>query len=933
MVTADGQRRIQLPDGQTRFGNELTPLQYRLQRLGTGGRRVLARNLAPRFPPDKHYIPHVPHPPQQAFLLLNQFPEVFYGGAAGGGKGHPISAGKVRYHASTGQQHDADISVVTPWGFKPFGDVRVGDQLVNPDGSVQRVIALHELGDREVFRVTFTDGASTLVTGDHLWLVNRSGKRLKAQRRYPTDEGWSGNVGAVIRTTEQLAADLAVCHTAAAAGQRPHWPLIPLTEPVEFQVTARHPAGRWPIAPYLLGVLIGDGHCGTTSPSFYSADLEIADRVRAEGTELRYVERRAGQGAYFLDDKHLTRAALRTLNLACGAATKRIPDAYLHAPLVTRWALAQGLFDTDGTADSRGHVSYTTISEGLARDIAWLVRSLGFKATTTDRITQFTGRDQIKQDGQRAYNVTVAGDRCPDLFHLARKRDRCRTGINGGDRAKRRMIHIESVGYAPSRCITVDHPNGLYITDDFVVTHNSDAGLMAVLQYVDVPGYSALVLRRTFADLALPGAIMNRAITWLQGTDARMKDGGKLWHFPTEGADATLQFGYAQTHADVYRYQGAEFQTIFMDELTHFEDRTYLYLFSRLRGPALPCLSCGHGTSQPAGEPRQHDEGHDDCRCGHEHLPDRPCGTDPNVFDCECMLYRPASCPCLDPTPDRRSLKAAADGLTLADVPLRMRSGSNPGGVGHEWVRRRFIDASTREQRAVFVPAKLNDNPSLDRKAYRSGLSRLTAVERARLEEGDWSVQDDGDVFQRAWFRIVDDYPADCRLLRFWDFAATAVKQTRTSGKKDPDYTVGALVGLSSQGQLYVVDVRRFRKSPFDTEAEVKQVAQLDGRRIAVRIEQEPGSSGVTVVDHWRRGVFVGYDFDGIRPTLSKEERARPVASAAEAGNVFIVSAPWNREFLDEFAGFPNLNHDDQVDAVSGAVGGLVGARRARIIA
>lgn len=463
----------------------------------------------------------------------------------------------------------------------------------------------------------------------------------------------------------------------------------------------------------------------------------------------------------------------------------------------------------------------------------------------------------------------------------------------------------------------------------------SDAGLMSVLQYADVPGYSALVLRRTFADLALPGAIMNRAITWLSGTDAHMRDGGKLWEFPTEGAPATLQFGYAQTHADVYRYQGAEFQTIFMDELTHFEGRTYQYLFSRLRGPALPCLACGHGTSQPAGDRRQHDEDHDHCACGHEHVPWRPCGLDEDTryaLDCECTLYAPVGCECVDPTPDRRTLGAAPDGLTLADVPLRMRSGSNPGGVGHEWVRARFIDPETRQKSAVFVPAKLKDNPSLDRKAYRQGLGHLTATEQARLESGDWDVQDDGDVFERAWFRIVDEVPASARLVRFWDFAATAVKPLKT-GPKDPDYTVGALVALTDQGQFYVVDVRRFRKSPFDTEAEVRQVAALDGRRVAVRIEQEPGSSGVTVVDHWRRGVFVGYDFDGIKPTLSKEERARPVARAAQAGNVFILSAPWNREFLDEFAGFPTLPHDDQVDAVSGAFEGLTGARRARIIA
>jgi predicted phage terminase large subunit-like protein len=471
----------------------------------------------------------------------------------------------------------------------------------------------------------------------------------------------------------------------------------------------------------------------------------------------------------------------------------------------------------------------------------------------------------------------------------------------------------------------------------------SDAGLMAALQYADVPGYSALILRRTFPDLSLPGAIMDRAEEWLSGTGARKVDGGKRWEFPTADPrrPATLQFGYAATHADIRRYQGAEFQFVFVDELTHFEERTYRYVFSRLRGPAVPCASCSHMTSQPAGEPRQHDEGHDLCACGHEHPPHRRCeeAADRGGF-CDCADYRPVGCPCVHPEADReavdelgqRLLVPAPDGTTLADVPLRMRSGSNPGGVGHQWVRSRFVDPSTRQKSAVFVPAKLADNPSLDRKAYRASLSHLTEVERQRLEEGDWEVADDGDVFDRSWFRIVDEAPATCQWVRFWDFAATVEKESKRK-KSDPDWTVGSLVGLDrATGVWYVADVRRFRKTPLDVERELLQAAAVDGRRVMIRWEEEGGSSGKTVTANLRR-LLPGYDADGIKPSLSKQERARPVATAAEAGNVLILSAPWNREWLDEFAGFPALPHDDQVDSLSGAFDALVGARRARIIA
>src|SRR6185369_13608050 len=99
----------------------------------------------------------------------------------------------------------------------------------------------------------------------------------------------------------------------------------------------------------------------------------------------------------------------------------------------------------------------------------------------------------------------------------------------------------------------------------------SDALLMAALQYVDVPGYAALLLRRTWPDLVLPGAIMDRAKQWLSGTPARPHDGGRSWTFPS---GAKLQFGYLQQDDDKYRYQSAEFQFVGFDELTQWKDES-----------------------------------------------------------------------------------------------------------------------------------------------------------------------------------------------------------------------------------------------------------------------------------------------------------------------------------------------------------------------
>lgn len=195
----------------------------------------------------------------------------------------------------------------------------------------------------------------------------------------------------------------------------------------------------------------------------------------------------------------------------------------------------------------------------------------------------------------------------------------------------------------------------------------SDALLMAALQYAHVPGYDALILRRTFRDLNLPDAIMARSHEWLRGTAAKWNDRDKRWRFPRGGS---LTFGYLDTDKDKYQYQGAALQFIGFDELTQFPEGWYRYLFSRLR-----------------------------------------------------------------------KLKS----LAASRIPLRCRAATNPGGIGHEWVRRRFglgKDLKPVEGRP-FIPALLADNPSIDEESYRLSLAELDHTTRLQLEQGVW-IRDAG---------------------------------------------------------------------------------------------------------------------------------------------------------------------------------------------
>ena len=359
----------------------------------------------------------------------------------------------------------------------------------------------------------------------------------------------------------------------------------------------------------------------------------------------------------------------------------------------------------------------------------------------------------------------------------------------------------------------------------------SDALLMAALQYVDVPGYAAILFRRTFADLALPEALMDRAHEWLSGTSARWSERDKKWTFPS---DATLSFGYLEHENHKYRYQSAAFQFIGFDELTQFTETQYRYLFSRLRR------------------------------------------------------------------------------LEGSKVPLRMRSASNPGGIGHDWVKRRFIDEGEAYERP-FIPAKLEDNPYLDIAGYEQSLAQLDPVTRAQLRSGDWSARQAGGMFKREWFDIVDDYPADVRKVRYWDLAATNPKIGT-----DPDWTAGALM-TEKNGIYYIVSMRRTRTTPQGVEALIKQTAELDTRLVDIWIEQEPGSSGKHLIDHYQRYTLRGFAVRGHKTTGSKELRASPLSAAVEARNVKLVRGSWIGDFLDEADAFPYGTHDDQVDAASGA--------------
>ena len=189
------------------------------------------------------------------------------------------------------------------------------------------------------------------------------------------------------------------------------------------------------------------------------------------------------------------------------------------------------------------------------------------------------------------------------------------------------------------------------------------------------------------------------------------------------------------------------------------------------------------------------------------------------------------------------------------------------------------------------------------------GIRRMQGSRRFEaLYQGNPSPQEGG-VFRRDWFRYGDPFPRDARRVRYWDKAATA-----GAG----DWTVGCLMAMKD-GRFCIEDIVRLQGSSYDVENTIRRTAEADGRNVRIVMEQEPGSSGVDVIDHYAREVLIGYNFRADKVTGSKELRAQTMSAAMEAGNLIINRGTWNRALTDEMSEFPYGSHDDQVDACSGA--------------
>ncbi|HWD85801.1 MAG TPA: PhoH family protein [Solirubrobacteraceae bacterium] len=360
-----------------------------------------------------------------------------------------------------GRSQPISTPVLTPAGFRPIGALEVGDLVIGSSGKPTPVLGLYPQGRRDVFRVRTQDGASTLACAEHLWHVYTASDR---RRNKP---------GRVLETRE-MRGHLRVFHQ-----HRYELPLV--------SGAAEFPQQEAPIDPYALGLLLGDGSLTTGTPTFTTHDPELITALedslpgiylKARNHKDYTLLRRDGHRATVLADPLVD--GLRELGLAGSRShTKFIPEIYLHNESLVRIALLQGLLDSDGgPVFQRGRscrIQYTTCSPTLRDDVSYLVRSLGGIAYW--RCREAEGRRPGFANGREVphrHDAYVMDIRLPagiEPFRLERKRAQYER--DGGGRPMRFIDSIEPAGEAECVCIQVAAADSLYVTEDFLVTHNT----------------------------------------------------------------------------------------------------------------------------------------------------------------------------------------------------------------------------------------------------------------------------------------------------------------------------------------------------------------------------------------------------------------------------------------------------------------------------
>jgi predicted phage terminase large subunit-like protein len=411
----------------------------------------------------------------------------------------------------------------------------------------------------------------------------------------------------------------------------------------------------------------------------------------------------------------------------------------------------------------------------------------------------------------------------------------------------------------------------------------SFALMLEPLRWKDIPGFGAVIFRRTLSDVKKEGSIWDTSFG-IYGHAGKPRLDNLSWRFPEK---STVTFSHLEHEKNILDWQGAQICLLAFDELTHFSRSQFFYMLSRNRST---------------------------------------CGVPP---------YVRATC-----NPDADSWVASfiswwIDQDTGYAIPERsgvlrwfVRIGDDLRWADHrEELSGLYPGAEPKS--VTFIPSTLTDNKVLmdADPGYRANLMALDRVTRERLLNGNWKIRpSSGLYFQRHWCEIVDVIPAGTKFVRGWDIAATAKTEMN-----DPDFTAGTKIGRCPDGGFIVTDHVWGQWAPARVEAVVKNTAELDGRDCRIHFPQDPAAAGKAQVETYKK-LLAGFNVrfavaSGDKITRFSGFSAQADPGSGAYGNVRVLRGAWNDRWFTQLESFPpeGIGHDDDADSTAEAFNGLVG--------
>lgn len=416
--------------------------------------------------------------------------------------------------AGTSKAQPLTSPILTPNGWVKMGDIEIGDRVISQDGTSTIVVGVFPQGEKDIWELIFSDGSKVECCSDHLWLTQtendrnfRKWTKTVDSKRHRYAEPKEGSVKTTLDIVQSLYTKRGrVNHT------------IPMVSPVDFNEVDIE------IDPYLFGCLLGDG-CFRHHLGFTSTDIEVINSITeilAEEDDIELSHRNGYDYALITKNKtNKYKKYLEELNLwNKKSKDKFIPTCYKFNSIENRISLLRGLMDTDGSISKDGmFVSYSSSSFSLKEDVKELVQSLGGIATDHTPYTPKYKHNGEIMEGQLHYRLTITMN--PDInpFSLKRKMDIVLPKTKY--KPTRYIISAKLIGKKEAQCIKVDHPTHLYVTNDYIVTHNTFSACYTALALLADQKIERIILTKPIQESGeslgyLPGTALEKVDPYMK---------------------------------------------------------------------------------------------------------------------------------------------------------------------------------------------------------------------------------------------------------------------------------------------------------------------------------------------------------------------------------------------------------------------------------